>query len=56
MLEEGDKHMVGNEMQTCGEIVGKLKNRDIPIFLRIGNNNIRCEKCKYRYIKIIYIS
>lgn len=56
MLEEGDKHMVGNEMQTCEKIVGILKNRRILIFLRMRNDNIRCDKFKYRYIKLIYIS
>ena len=55
MLEEGDKQMVGNEIQS---IVGKLNLNAgrISILVRMRNNNIRCEKFKYRYIKIIYIS
>lgn len=55
MLEEGDKQMVGNEIQS---IVGKLNLNAgrISILVRMRNNTIRCEKFKYGYIKIIYIS
>ena len=55
MLEEVDKQMVGNEMQT---IVGKLSlSRGwVPVLVRMRNDNVRCGKFKYRYINIIYIS
>ena len=55
MLEEGDKDMVGNKMQT---MVGKLtlNTRRALIPVRSRNDNIRHDKFKYMDIKIIYTS
>lgn len=55
MLEEGDKDMVGNKMQT---MVGKLtlNTRRALSPVRRRNDNIRHDKFKYMDIKIIYTS
>ena len=55
MLEEGDKEMVGNKMQTT---VGKLtlSTRRMPIPVRMRNDRRRRGKFKYTDSKVIYIS